>query len=76
MNMKAEIQVGADRQLAVMGKHPQHQTITQLAEANDVALTFINQTTMELSGATDGVFDLIDQLNPIYIRIIDVDDDL
>ena len=74
MNMTANIELTSEQQLEIMADSPHHQTITQLAEANDVRLTFVDQTHVELSGRTMYVFELIDQWNPISIRIIDVDD--
>lgn len=74
MNVTVIIELTAARQTRIMNKYPQYETLTQLAEAQDLQLTFCNQTEIELSGRTVFVFSIVDEWQPKAIRIVGVDE--
>jgi predicted ribosome-associated RNA-binding protein Tma20 len=74
MNMTVIIELTAAHQTRIMNKYKQFETLTQLAEAQEVQLTFCNQTEIELSGRTTFVFSIVDEWQPKAIRIVEVDE--
>ena len=70
----ANITLTPQRQLEICDDNPNLETLTQIAEADDVSMTFVDQEVIELKGTTKTVFALIDRWAPVSLRIVDFDD--